>query len=88
MISVPRAASVGVPGLATWLATGLPIADAVHHGTRRTRSIPKVGREAGSGQTKEVAMPEIRWLRDVDAAMAEGKAAKKPILLDFSAAPM
>lgn len=33
-------------------------------------------------------MPEIRWLRDVDTALAEGKAARKPILLDFSAAPM
>lgn len=33
-------------------------------------------------------MPEIRWLKDVDAALAEAKAARKPVLLDFSAAPV
>ena len=33
-------------------------------------------------------MSEIRWMKDADAALAEAKAARKPILLDFSAAPM
>ena len=32
-------------------------------------------------------MPEIRWIRDVDAALNEARAAGKPVLLDFSAAP-
>lgn len=31
---------------------------------------------------------EIQWRRDVDAAMKEAKTAGKPLLLDFSAAPM
>lgn len=30
----------------------------------------------------------IDWKLDVDAALAEAKAAGKPVLLDFSAAPM
>jgi len=29
----------------------------------------------------------VQWSRDVDAALAQAKSAKKPILLDFSAAP-
>ena len=33
-------------------------------------------------------MPDIKWLRDVDAALTEAKAARKPVLMDFSAAPM
>ena len=33
-------------------------------------------------------MPEIHWRKDVDAALTESKAARKPVLLDFSAAPM
>jgi len=33
-------------------------------------------------------MSEIRWLRDVDAALQEAKATQKPILIDFTAAPM
>jgi len=33
-------------------------------------------------------MPEVRWQKDVDAALMEAKAARKPVLLDFSAAPM
>ena len=32
-------------------------------------------------------MPEIKWLNDVDEALREAKAAGKPVLLDFSAAP-
>ena len=32
-------------------------------------------------------MPSIHWLKDVDAALIETKATKKPVLLDFSAAP-
>lgn len=30
----------------------------------------------------------IDWKMDVDGALAEAKAAGKPVLLDFSAAPM
>ena len=30
----------------------------------------------------------IDWKTDVDAALAEAKASGKPLLLDFSAAPM
>ncbi len=29
----------------------------------------------------------VEWKKDVDAALAEAKIAKKPLLLDFSAAP-
>ena len=32
-------------------------------------------------------MPDIRWLKDVDAALMEARAARKPVLVDFSAAP-
>ena len=37
---------------------------------------------------QEVTMPEIQWRKDVDAALNEAKLARKPVLLDFSAAPM
>lgn len=37
---------------------------------------------------QEVTMPEIQWRKDVDAALSEAKVARKPVLLDFSAAPM
>ena len=33
-------------------------------------------------------MAEIRWQKDVDVALQQAKAARKPVLLDFSAAPM
>jgi len=29
----------------------------------------------------------VEWKKDVDAAITEAKAKKKPLLLDFSAAP-
>jgi hypothetical protein len=29
----------------------------------------------------------MQWLKDADAALAEAKAAKKTLLVDFSAAP-
>jgi hypothetical protein len=29
----------------------------------------------------------VKWLKDVDAALAEAKAQNKPLLIDFSAAP-
>lgn len=29
----------------------------------------------------------VNWSKDVDAALAKAKSEKKPILLDFSAAP-
>ena len=31
---------------------------------------------------------EIQWRRDIDDAVREAKEAGKPLLLDFSAAPM
>ena len=30
----------------------------------------------------------VNWQKDVDKALSEAKTAKKPVLLDFSAAPM
>jgi len=31
---------------------------------------------------------DIQWTDDVDAAMASARQSKKPLLLDFTAAPM
>jgi hypothetical protein len=31
---------------------------------------------------------QISWMKDVDAALDRGKREGKPVLLDFSAAPM
>ena len=31
---------------------------------------------------------EINWRKDVDQALADAKRERKPLLLDFSAAPM
>jgi hypothetical protein len=36
---------------------------------------------------EEVPKMAVEWKKDVDAALAEAKAAKTPLLLDFSAAP-
>jgi len=33
-------------------------------------------------------MSEILWNKDVDAALKEARTTGKPVLLDFSAAPM
>jgi hypothetical protein len=33
-------------------------------------------------------MSKISWINDADAALEQGKNRKKPILLDFTAAPM
>jgi len=30
----------------------------------------------------------IEWKRDVDAALAEGRASGRPLLMDFNAAPL
>jgi hypothetical protein len=30
---------------------------------------------------------KVQWLKDADAALAEANTAKKPLLVDFSAAP-
>jgi hypothetical protein len=30
---------------------------------------------------------DINWNKDADAALAEAKSSKKPLLIDFSAAP-
>lgn len=29
----------------------------------------------------------VQWIKDADAALSQAKAAKKPVLVDFSAAP-
>ena len=31
---------------------------------------------------------EVRWQKDIDGALRTAKESKKPLLLDFSAAPM
>jgi hypothetical protein len=31
---------------------------------------------------------QIRWQEDVDAALADGRASGRPVLLDFNAAPL
>lgn len=41
-----------------------------------------------NSNSKENLMPEIQWLKDADTALVEAKATRKPVLLDFSAAPM
>jgi hypothetical protein len=33
-------------------------------------------------------MAAISWIKDVNAALTNAKAERKPVLLDFSAAPM
>ena len=33
-------------------------------------------------------MAEIQWIRDADQALAQAKQQNKPLLLDFTAAPM
>ena len=33
-------------------------------------------------------METINWLDDADAALADAKSGNRPVLLDFSAAPM
>ena len=33
-------------------------------------------------------MAQIKWRHDVDAALADAKSQKKPVLVDFTAAPM
>jgi hypothetical protein len=33
-------------------------------------------------------MPETKWLRNFESAVSEATAASKPILIDFTAAPM
>ena len=35
----------------------------------------------------EVKCMSVNWDRDIDAALAKAKTEKKPLLLDFSAAP-
>jgi len=30
---------------------------------------------------------KVQWRKDADAALAEAKSSKKPVLVDFSAAP-
>ena len=37
---------------------------------------------------KEAIVSRIEWLKDVDEGIARAKGTGKPVLLDFSAAPM
>jgi hypothetical protein len=30
---------------------------------------------------------KVNWIKDADAALAEAKTSKRPVLIDFSAAP-
>lgn len=30
---------------------------------------------------------KVNWMKDADAALAEAKSSKRPVLVDFSAAP-
>jgi len=36
---------------------------------------------------REAPEMKVHWLTDADAALAEAKTQKKPLLIDFSAAP-
>jgi uncharacterized protein YyaL (SSP411 family) len=38
-------------------------------------------------QTEGEQRMKVQWLKDADAALAEAKTKKKPVLVDFSAAP-
>ena len=42
---------------------------------------------AGLIENKEALKMAVQWNKDVDAALTQAKADKKPLLLDFSAAP-
>ncbi len=53
-------------------------------GAPRRRLPTRVGPES----RRRCVMAEIRWTKDVDAALKEAKAAQKPVFLDFTAAPM
>ncbi len=39
-------------------------------------------------RSEEVTVMAVNWTTDVDKALATAKEQKKPLLLDFSAAPM
>jgi hypothetical protein len=46
-------------------------------------------RDAPVGITSHLEHPmEIHWQHDLDKALASARGANKPVLLDFSAAPM
>jgi hypothetical protein len=49
--------------------------------------IGSVGCPAGRNRGRRIAMA-IEWKKDVDGALTEGGRSKRPLLLDFSAAPM
>ncbi|HYT64041.1 MAG TPA: hypothetical protein VEL50_09065 [Gemmatimonadales bacterium] len=49
--------------------------------------IAGVKRNEGESKSKEVFMP-INFRHDVDQVLKDAKAQRKPVLLDFSAAPM
>ena len=38
-------------------------------------------------QLSEENNMKVNWMKDADAALAEAKTSKKPVLIDFSAAP-
>ena len=39
-------------------------------------------------QQEELPMESIKWRDDPDAALADAKGGNRPLLIDFSAAPM
>jgi hypothetical protein len=46
------------------------------------------GRARNAPEQQETDAMEINFRHDVDAVLAEAKELQKPVLLDFSAAPM
>ena len=46
------------------------------------------GAEPRGRETKEDLMASIEWLKDVDQGLDRARILGKPVLLDFSAAPM
>lgn len=56
---------------------------------RLERAVPVMQAPAlHSPKCKGDTLMEIQWRKDIDAALREAKEGGKPILLDFSAAPM
>jgi len=52
----------------------------------KSRDAPGTGRHytsQNSMKSKEGVMAEIRWLNDMDTALARAKTGGKPVLLDF-----
>jgi len=48
----------------------------------------RTGRRRRASREDEMTTKTIEWLHDVEQALGESRRANKPVLLDFSAAPM